>query len=149
MKQPYYQDVAPGDEIPQLVKTPTTRQLVMWAGASGDYNPIHYDKDLALARGLPGVVVHGQLAACFLGQLVTDWMGQQGSLKKLSISYKGMNLPGEALTCRGTVTKKYVEDGGYYVVADLWAENHRGEKTLTGKATVNLPGSPSPEVLKN
>ncbi len=147
MKQPYYQDVAFGDEIPRLVKTPTTRQLVMWAGASGDYNPIHYDKDLALARGLPGVVVHGQLAACFLGQLVTDWMGEQGSLKKLSISYKGMNLPGESITCQGRVTRKFVEDGGHYVLADVWVENSRGEKTVTGTATVLLPGRSSPQVL--
>ena len=147
MKQTYYKDVAPGDEIPRLVKTPTTRQLVMWAGASGDYNPIHYDKDLALARGLPGVVVHGQLAACFLGQLVTGWMGAQGSLRKLSISYKGMNLPGETITCRGRVARKFVEDGSHYVVADIWAENPRGEKTVTGKATVLLPDRSSPQVL--
>jgi len=146
MKQPYYQDITPGDEIPRLEKTPTTRQLVMWAGASGDYNPIHYDKDLALARGLPGVVVHGQLVACFMGQLVTGWMGEQGNLRKLSISYKGMNLPGETITCRGQVTGKFVEDGGHYVVAAIWAENPRGEKTVTGKATVLLPGRSSPQV---
>jgi acyl dehydratase len=146
MKQTHYQDVAPGDEIPRLVKEPTTRQLVMWAGASGDYNPIHYDKDLAVARGLPGVVVHGQLAGCFLGQLISDWMGEQGTLRKLSISYKGMNLPGEPITCRGRVARKYIEDGSHYVVADIWTENPWGEKTVTGTATVLLPGRSSPQV---
>jgi acyl dehydratase len=143
MKQVHYQEIALGDEIPRLVKEPTTRQLVVWAGASGDYNPIHYDKDFALTRGLPGVVIHGQLAGCFLGQLVTDWMGEQGALRKLSISYKGMNLPGEHITCRGLVARKYVEDGSHYVVADIWAENPRGEKTITGTATVLLPGGSS------
>ncbi len=138
-EQIYYEDVDVGSEIPSLVKKPTTRQLVMWAGAAGDYNPIHYDKDFALNRGLPGVVVHGQLAGCFLGQLVTDWVGEGGSLKKLTLGYKGMNFPGETLTCNGVVTKKYIEDGDHCLVLSLWAENLRGEKTVTGTAVVTLP----------
>ncbi len=138
-KQLFYEDVAVGSEITPLVKQPTTRQLVMWAGASGDFNPIHYDKDFALERGLPGVVVHGQLAGCFLGQMLTDWLGEGGSLKKLSLSYKGMNFPGEALTCKGTVAKKYIEDDQHFVVLGIWAENPRGEKTLSGTAIITLP----------
>jgi len=137
--QLYYEDVAVGSEITSLVKQPTTRQLVMWAGASGDYYQIHYDKDFAQSQGLPGVIVHGQLAGSFLGQLMTDWIGEQGMLRKLSCSYKGMNYPGEALTCHGKVTKKYVEDGEHYVECSLWVENPKGEKTVSGKAIVILP----------
>jgi len=142
-EQLYFEDVVVGSEITPLVKQPTTSQLVMWAGASGDYNPIHYDKDFAQSRGLPGVIVQGQLAGCFLGQLVTDWIGEQGSLRKLSCSYKGMNFPGEALICKGKVGKKYVEDGEHYVVCDLWVENLKGEKTVSGKAIVILPARAS------
>jgi len=137
-KKLFYEDVAVGSEITPLVKQPTTRQLVMWAGASGDFNPIHYDKDFALKRGLPGVVVHGQLAGCFLGQMLTDWLGEEGSLKKLSLSYKGMNFPGEVLTCQGIIAKKYIEDDQHLVVLSIWAENPRGEKTVTGTAIVAL-----------
>lgn len=137
--QLYYEGVAVGGELTTLVKQPTSRQLVMWAGASGDYNPIHYDKDFAQSRGLPGVVVHGQLASCFLGQMVTDWIGEQGRLKKLTLTYRGMNFPGETLICRGTVTKKYIEDGQHFVVCSLWTENPKGEKTVTGTAVVTLP----------
>ena len=138
-KKLFYEDIAVGSEITPLVKQPTTRQLVMWAGASGDFNAIHYDKDFALERGLPGVVVHGQLAGCFLGQMVTDWLGEKGSLKKLSLSYKGMNFPGEPLICKGVVTKKYREDDQHFVVLSIWAENPRGGKTLSGTAIVTLP----------
>ena len=138
-EQLYYQDVTVGDEVTPLVKQPTTRQLVMWAGASGDYNPIHYDKDFAQSRGLPGVIVHGQLIGAFLGQLMTDWIGEQGSLRKLSCNYKGMNYPGEALTFKGKVTKKYVEDEHHYVECRLRAENSKGEKTASGMAIVILP----------
>ena len=138
-EQLYYQDVTVGDEVTPLVKQPTTRQLVMWAGAVGDYLPIHYDKDFAQSRGLSGVIVHGQLIGAFLGQLMTDWIGERGALRKLSCSYKGMNYPGEAVTLRGKVTKKYVQDGQHYVECSLWAENPKGEKTASGMAIVILP----------
>jgi acyl dehydratase len=138
-EQLYYQDVSLGREITPLLKEPTTKQLVMWAGAVGDYMPIHYDKDFARSRGLSGVIVHGQLVGAFLGQMVTDWIGEGGILKKLSCSYKGMNYPGEVLTLRGKVTKKYVEDGQHYVGCSLWAENAMGEKTASGTAIVILP----------
>jgi acyl dehydratase len=138
-KQLYYEDVTVGSEITPLVKEPTTRQLVMWAGAVSDYQPIHYDKDYAQSRGLPGVIVHGQLVGAFLGQLTTDWIGESGTLRKLSCSYKGMNYPGEAVTLRGKVTKKYVENGQHFVECSLWAENPKGEKTASGMAIVILP----------
>jgi acyl dehydratase len=138
-EQIYYEDIVAGSEITPLVKQPTTCQLVMWAGASGDYNPIHYDKDFAQSKGLPGVIVHGQLVASFLGQLVTDWMGEQGSLRKLACSYKKINFPGDTLTCKGKVSKKYIEDGEHCVRCDIWAENPKGEKTVSGMAIVILP----------
>jgi acyl dehydratase len=139
MKQLYYEGVTPGGGITPLVKQPSTRQLVMWAGAVGDYNPIHYDQDFARSRGLSGVIVQGQLVGAFLGQLVTDWIGEKGILKKLSCSYKGMNYPGEVLTFRGRVTKKYVQDGEHCVECSLWVENAKGEKTASGMAIVVLP----------
>jgi len=111
----------------------------MWAGASGDYYPIHYDKDFAQSRGLPGVIVHGQLVASFLGQLITDGMGEQGSRRKLTCSYRGFNLPGDTLGCKWKISKKYIEDGEHYVVCSIWAENLKGEKTVSGVATVILP----------
>ena len=64
--------VKAGEEIPELVKHPTTRQLVQYAGASGDFYEIHYDQDFARSTGLPGVILHGLLKAGFLAQLVTS-----------------------------------------------------------------------------
>ena len=138
-EQLYYEDVVVGDEITPLVKQPTTRQLVVWAGASGDYNPIHYDKDFAQSQGLPGVIVHGALVGSFLCQLMTDWIGERGVISKFSCNYRGMNFPGEALTCRGKVTNKYVTDDKRYVECESWVENPKGEKTVTGRVIVTLP----------
>ncbi len=143
-EQLYYEDIVVGSEITPLVKQPTTRQLVMWAGASGDYNQIHYDKDFAQSRGLSGVIVHGQLVCSFLSQLLTDWMGELGTLRKLTCNYRGMNFPDEALTCRGKVSRKYVENGDHYVVCNIWAENMKGEKTVSGRAIIIMPSRDNP-----
>jgi acyl dehydratase len=137
--QVYFEDVEEGGELPGLVKFPTTMQLVKYAGASGDYYQIHYDKDFALASGLPGVIVHGWLALAFLGQMVTDWMGEKGRLVKLSGSYRGMNRVAEDIICNGRVSKKYDEAGQHCARLEIWAENPQGEKTVTGTAVVSLP----------
>ena len=138
-EQVYYEDIEAGAEIPALVKYPTTMQLVKYAGASGDYYQIHYDQDFARANGLPGVIIHGWLGLSFLGQMVTDWFGEQGSMVKLSGSYKGMNNVHEDLFCNGRVTKKYEEDGKYLARLEIWVENPAGDKTVSGTAIVSLP----------
>jgi acyl dehydratase len=137
--QVYFEDIEAGSELPALVKFPTTMQLVQYAGASGDYYQIHYDKDFAMSTGLPGVIVHGWLALAFLGQMVTDWLGERGALVKLSGSYRGMNRVAEDIICNGKVTKKFAEDGKNYARLEIWAENPAGEKTVTGSALVTLP----------
>ncbi len=137
--QVYFEDVNVGDEIPKLVKNCTTQQLVMWAAGSGDMYPIHYDKDFAAGNGLPGVIVHGALKNAFLGQLLHDWIGDKGQIKKYGCQYRGMDVPGQEITCRGVITNKTQEDGKNLVELDIWTEIPSGEKTTPGKATVILP----------
>jgi len=138
-KRLYWEDVKEGTNLPPLEKKPTTRQLVKYAGASGDFNEIHYDKDFARDTGLSGVILHGALKNAFLGQLVTDWMGNQGFLKKLACQYRGMDIPGDTLLCKGTVKKKYTDNGEHLIDCEIWIENGKGERTTKGSATVKLP----------
>ena len=126
-------------ELPSLVKHPTTRQLVKYAGASGDFYEIHYDTAFAQGTGLPGVIIHGALKGAFLGQLVTDWIGEYGSLKRLSCQYRGMDVPGDVLTCKGRVLRKYREGGEPLVECNIWLENAKVEITTPGTAIVALP----------
>ena len=137
--QVFWEDVSEGSEIPALVKNPTTRQLVQYAGASGDFYEIHYDRDFAESTGLPGVIIHGALKNAFLGQLVTDWAGPSGMVKQLTCQYRGMDVPGEPITARGTVSRVYQENGENLVECQIWLENARGENTTPGSATVALP----------
>jgi len=136
--QLFYEDVTEGMQIPTLVKTPTTRQLVKWAGASGDYNEIHYDKDAAQRQGLPGVIVHGWLTYSFLSQMITDWIGD-GKLKKISASFRGIQLVGQDVVCKGTVIKKHIHENERLVECEIWAENVEGQRTTVGNATMALP----------
>jgi acyl dehydratase len=138
-KQFYYEDVEVGLELPSLKKDPSTQQLVKYAGASGDFYQIHYDKDFALKNHLPGVILHGALKNAFLGQLMTDFAGELGWLRKLSVQYRGMDQPGTPVTCKGKVIKKYVDGGNHLVDCEIWLENAQGEKTTPGSATVILP----------
>ena len=123
-----------GEEIPELVKHPTTQQLVQYAGASGDFYQIHYDQDFARSVGLPGVILHGLLKAAFLGQLVTDWLGDRGTLKAFEVSYRGIDVPGKPYRCRGRITKV----DGNAAELEVWGEDEAGQKTTLGTATVEV-----------
>jgi acyl dehydratase len=127
-------NVKVGQELPELVKEPTTRQLVQYAGAQGDFYEIHYDQDYARSVGLPGVILHGLLKAAFLGQLVTDWIGDEATLKTFEVSYRGIDQPGRPYRCRGTVTRVDGKD----VEVEVWGEDENGKRTTVGNATVEL-----------
>jgi acyl dehydratase len=121
-----------GEEIPELVKHPTTRQLVQYAGAQGDFYEIHYDQDFARSVGLPGVILHGLLKAAFLGQLVTDWLGDDGTLASFEVSYRGVDVPGRPYRSRGRVTKV----DGANAELEVWGEDPDGNRTTVGTASV-------------
>lgn len=123
-----------GDELPELVKNPTTRQLVQYAGAQGDFYEIHYDKDFAKGVGLPGVILHGLLKAAFLGQLVTDWLEDGGTLRAFEVSYRGIDEPGRPYRCRGRVTRVDGKDAEL----EVWGEDEGGKRTTVGTAMVEL-----------
>ena len=138
-EQIYWEDVSEGMTLPPLVKHPTTRQLVQYAGSSGDFYEIHYDKDFAQGTGLDGVIIHGALKNAFLGQFMTTWMGPLGVLKRLTCQYRGMDPPGSPISAKGSVTKKYEQDGQHLVDCEIWLENQEAQKTTPGSATVALP----------
>ena len=132
-------DVTEGMALPELKKNCSTQQLVIWAAGSGDFYQIHYDKDFATGTGLANIIVHGALKNAVLGQLVHDWVGNDGRIKSYGCSYRGMDFPNEDIVCKGVVTKKYEKDGEKLVDLEIWTENPKGQKTTPGTATVKLP----------
>ncbi len=131
-----FADLEIGAEVPALVRGPITRtQLALFAGASGDHNPIHLDDAEAQAGGLPGVIVHGMLMMGILGQMLTAWV-PQSKVAQFSNRFAAMAVPGDTITCNGVVTGKREEDGRQLVDIAIKAENQKGDVLLKGVATL-------------
>jgi len=99
----------PGSEIEPLSVTPDRYLTVRYAGASGDFNPIHLDEQFARQVGLPGRILHGLYTMAQVARAVTDAGGGPQSLRSLSVQFRGMGVPEIELTITGSVTA--VEDG--------------------------------------
>jgi acyl dehydratase len=113
----------------------TPKQLVMYAGASGDFNPIHYDADFARAGGFPSVIAHGMLSMAFFGRLLTAWAGPE-RVRRIATRFKAVTLPGDVITCTGEVTE--LDEKSRTCVIKLIAKKQDGTATLEGSAIVSL-----------
>ena len=134
-----FEQISVGDSIPQLSLPPIDKVgLAMYAGASGDFNPIHLDEDQATANGLPGIIAHCMLSMALLGRVLTEWVPQR-NIRSFSTRFVAMAVLGDVITCKGTVTAKSEEGGEKLVDLALTAENQKGEKTLVGTARVAMP----------
>jgi len=92
-----------GDEIEPLKVTPDKYLTVRYAGASGDFNPIHIDEDFAAQVGLPGKILHGLYSMAQVARALADAGGGPQSLQRLSVQFRGMGVPEQELTVTGTV----------------------------------------------
>jgi acyl dehydratase len=124
--------LAPGDEIGPLTVTPDAYLTVRYAGASGDFNPIHIDEDFAKAVGLPGRILHGLYTMAQVARAATDAGGGPQSLRRLKVQFRGMGLPEQELTVTGTVTG--VADG----IAILETHCEQNGKKIIRRAEAEL-----------
>jgi acyl dehydratase len=135
----YFEDVQVGDALPPLVKGPLQQiQLTRYAGASHDFNPIHQDEEFARAAGMGGVFAHGMLSMAWVGQALTDWAGA-GSVRKFGVRFAALVRLKDVVTCTGRVISKSEKDDVRLVELEVWAQNQKGEKVVTGKAALALP----------
>jgi acyl dehydratase len=134
----FFDDVREGDEAPELSHELTRTDLVKYAGASGDFNPMHHDELAAQAAGLPSVFGHGMFTAGFLGRALTDYVGA-GNLRTYKIRFTKQTWPGEVLTTHVAVSRRYDQDGEHRVDLECSVTNQAGEPKLTGVAVAALP----------
>ncbi|WP_255152310.1 FAS1-like dehydratase domain-containing protein [Halorarius halobius] len=129
-------EVSVGDQPPTvIVEDIAPQDFVRYAGASGDFNPIHYDEQYATALGNPGVFGQGMLTAAHTGHLAADWFGV-GAISRFSTRFTARVWPGDTLTVDGEVTDV---DGGE-VTADVTATRQTGESVLVGEVTADVSG---------
>lgn len=134
----YFEGVRVGDELPALAKAPIDRvQLARYAGASGDFNPVHVDEVYAKSVGMPSVYAPGMLVMGMLSQLISDW-ARGGQLRRYQVRFIKMVWPGDTIVCKGRVSDRHGEGGRYFVEVELWAENQRGELVMKGGSAIQL-----------
>jgi acyl dehydratase len=134
----YFEAVRLGDELPAVAKAPIDRvQLARYAGASGDFNPVHVDEAYARSIGMPSVYAPGMLVMGFLGQLVSDW-ARGAQLRKYNVRFIKIVWPSDTVVCKGRVTDRWGDGGRYFAEIDLWAENQKGELVMKGQAQIQM-----------
>jgi acyl dehydratase len=134
----YFEDVNEGDEAPVLNHTLTRTDLVMYAGASGDFNPMHTDEVTAKQAGQPSVFGHGMFSMGILGTALTNWLGV-GNLRRYKVRFARQTWPGETLTTKIAVAGKRKEDGATLVDLECSLVNQDGEVKVAGEAVAGLP----------
>ena len=130
---------AAGDTGPAFMHGPVTRtDLVRYAGASGDFNPLHHDDAFAQASGLPGVMAHGMFSAGLLASFVTRWFGA-GSVRRFKVRFRERVFPGDVLSAEGRVERVHATPQGVRrVELELRLLRQDGVPVIVGSAEVAL-----------
>jgi acyl dehydratase len=132
-----FDEITVGTTLPPVEKPAiTTMQLAQYAGASGDFNRIHYDEPFARQGGFPSVIAHGMLSMAFFGELVADWAGGPDKIARLAARFKAVTFPGDKITVAGEVVAR--DETARTVELKLTAKKPDGTVTLEGSATVRL-----------
>lgn len=132
-----YKNLTEGQQLDPLTKPPVTKvQLVKYAGASGDFNPLHTDDEFAQKIGMDGVIAHGMLVMGFLGQYVGELAGKRATISQFKMRFGAMTKPGDQITCSALVKELYTESGNNYADLELQAEKSPDEVVGSGKAVL-------------
>lgn len=134
MTEVTYDDVKVGEERTAVFPALTRTMFVKYAGASGDFNPMHHDDTIAQQVGNPSVFGHGMLTMGLAARVVKDWFGPE-AIRRLQVRFSKQVWPGDVLKCTATVSGKREDAGQHLVDLDLVVENQNGDKAITGSAT--------------
>ncbi len=127
-------DLAVGAQIPEVRVTPDKYLTARYAGASGDFNPIHIDEDFAKAVGLPGRILHGLWTMAQVARAQTEAAGGPGYLKRLSVQFRGMGVPEQEIVVSGTVR----ESGDGKAIVETVAEQSGKQIIRNAQAELQL-----------
>jgi acyl dehydratase len=136
----YFEDLQEGDAAPdwQLAEPLERQHFVRYAGASGDFNPLHYDDGFAQRVGFPSVIAQGMFTAGVLSHYVSDWLGID-NIRAYNVQFKSPLFPEKKITFKGSVARKYKEGDENLVDCDLEVVTNDGETVIKGSCTAALP----------
>jgi len=134
-----YSELQEGQVLESLKKPTVTKvQLVKYAGASGDFNPLHTDDEFAQSIGMPGVIAHGMLVMGFLGEYVMQLAGTEAEPTNFRMRFGAITRPGDEITCSAVVRNVYAKDGNQYAELELKAEKAPEKVVGSGQATLRF-----------
>lgn len=120
-----------------VIENVNRTHIVKYAGASGDFNPLHHDDTFAQKAGYPTVFAHGMLSMGLTGKMLTDWLGA-ANLKKYGVRFTRQVFPGDTLTAKGEVTEVQEEGGKQLVTVRVVTVNQNGESVVEGQAVAAI-----------
>lgn len=127
-----------GDQIPSLeIDSLKQSDLILYANASGDHNPIHTDPDFAKKSGLPTVIAHGMLVMSFLGRMLTDLV-PHSNIKNFSVQFSNMTYLDQALECSGKIIERNIVNDKDLITVRLIVKDMVGQKKLIGQSLISV-----------
>lgn len=133
-----YETISVGDEIPSLTTPPISRTtLALYAGASGDHNPMHIDIDFARKFGMDDVFAHGMLSMAYLGRVLTNWVPQT-DIREYGVRFASITKVHDKIVCSGKVVEKFEKNGEKLVRLEIAALNQDGDVKLSGQAVIAI-----------
>jgi acyl dehydratase len=133
-----HEDLQSGDALPALALAPVNRtMLALFAGASGDHNPLHIDIDMARASGCKDVFAQGMLGMAWLGRVLTDCV-HPSQIREFSVRFSSIVHIGDAICCTGRVVERLDVDGERCVRVQLWSADGRGQIKASGEALLAM-----------
>jgi acyl dehydratase len=128
-------EITPGQQLDRVVHTIERADLIRYAGASGDFNPIHWNDEWAKSVGLPGVIAHGMFSMGVAARMISAFAEDPAAIKRLRVRFSAMIQPGQTLTVSGEVA----EIDGDRVKVRFWGEDEAGNRVLSkGEAELEL-----------
>jgi acyl dehydratase len=139
MHMPDFDAIQVGDLLPALNLPAVNRTtLALFAGASGDHNPIHIDTDFARRAGMPDVFAQGMLGMAWLGRLLTGW-APHSALRRFDVRFQGITHLGNVMHCTGHVVEKLEHQGERCVRVEVRSANQFGQIKIVGDALIAWP----------
>ncbi len=139
-KQLFWNDVAEGQDLPTGYTMPVTwTKLVHSVSGTRDFNPQHHDPDFCKEMGYERPFVMLNFYQALLGRLISDWIGEEGFLRKFHMEMRKLNSLYDTMSIKGKVTRKYIEGSDHLVDLDVWIENDKQGLTTPATCTVVLP----------
>jgi acyl dehydratase len=129
---------AVGDEIPPFTRATGLDIFNRYAAVNYEFVPIHMDDDEGRKAGYPRAFGMGNLSTAYLLNVLREWIGEEGTIRSLSIQFRRANLKDTTVTARGTVTAIRDEEGDRVIDLEVWTEDDEG-RLAPGSATVSVP----------